>query len=159
MQASLASIVRDSRLNTVMIDAAVRGSIGSVAILMRVLEGRVFFQVLDSIYLTPVWDPKEPDTLLSVVERYKVTGTQLAANGYDTISPQTDYWFQRSWDSDLEVWCQTIADQDPELHRESTRSERSDMGSGLCRLSGSRIFQGIQQPATLMTVHARSGLP
>jgi hypothetical protein len=87
-----------------MTEAAIRGSIGSVAILMRVLNGRVFFQVLDSIYLTPVWDPKEPDTLLTVTERYKVSGIQLSSNGYDIHDTGVDYWFQRSWDSDAETW-------------------------------------------------------
>lgn len=101
---SLATIVRDSHLNLVMTEAAIRGSIGSVAILMRVLNGRTFFQVLESIYLTPIWNPKEPDTLLKVTERYKVSATQLSSNGYDIPDPTTDYWFQRSWDVDAETW-------------------------------------------------------
>jgi hypothetical protein len=104
MQRSLASIVRDSHLNLVMTEAAVRGSVGSVAILMRVLDGRIFFQVLDSIYLTPTWNPKEPDTILTVTERYKVSGAQLLSNGYDLSDPAVDYWFQRSWDSSAETW-------------------------------------------------------
>jgi len=103
-QASLTSIARDSRLNLVMTDAATRGSVGSVAILMRLLNGRIFFQVLDSIYLTPTWSPKEPDTLVTVVERYKVSGAQLSSNGYEPPEPTADYWFQRSWDSDAENW-------------------------------------------------------
>ena len=44
MLSSLASIVRDCRLNSIMIDAAVRGSIGSVAVLMRVLTEESFFR-------------------------------------------------------------------------------------------------------------------
>ena len=104
MQSSLVSIVRDSHLNLVMTEAATRGSVGSVAILMRVLNGRVFFQVLDSIYLTPVWDPKEPDTLLTVTERYKVSGAQLSSNGYEIAELNADYWFQRSWNNDAETW-------------------------------------------------------
>jgi hypothetical protein len=104
MQNSLFSIIRDSRLNSVMIEAAVRGSIGSVAILMRVLDGRVFFQVIDTVYLTPVWNPKQPDLLLTVTERYKVSGAQLSANGYDITDPRFDYWFQRSWDDNAETW-------------------------------------------------------
>ena len=47
-QDTLAKLVRDSRLNLIMTEAAIKGSVGSVAILMRVLSGRVFFQVLDS---------------------------------------------------------------------------------------------------------------
>jgi hypothetical protein len=104
MQASLAHIARDSHLNLIMTEAAMRGSIGSVAILMRVLNGRVFFQVLGSIYLTPVWKPAEPDTLLTVTERYKVSGVQLLSSGYEIPDPSIDYWFQRAWDSDAETW-------------------------------------------------------
>ncbi len=103
-QNSLASIVRDSRLNLVMTEAAIRGSIGSVAILMRVLSGRIFFQVLDTIYLTPTWSPREPDTLQTVTERYKVSAAQLSGNGYEITDAQGDYWFQRTWDSDTETW-------------------------------------------------------
>lgn len=104
VRAALADIVKDTRLNLVMTEAALRGSVGSVAILMRVLRGRVFFQVLDTTYLSPVWDPEQPDTLLSVTERYKVSGSQLATNGYDVPDGTTDYWFERSWDADWESW-------------------------------------------------------
>ena len=74
MRAALADIVKETRLNLTMTEAAMRGSIGSVAILMRVLRGRVFFDVLDTTYLTPEWDPEEPDTLTRVTEKYKVRG-------------------------------------------------------------------------------------
>jgi hypothetical protein len=104
VQSALASIVRESRLNLVMTEAATRGAVGSVAILMRVLSGRIFFQVLDTTYLTPIWDPKEPDTLASVVERYKVHGGQLSLIGYDGLSADTDYWFQRVWNTEAESW-------------------------------------------------------
>ncbi len=100
----LADVVKETRLNQVMTDAAVKGSVGSVAILMRVLASRIFFDVLDTTYLTPVWDQQAPDTLTRVDERYKVAGSVLAANGYDTIDPSIDYWFQRSWDREAETW-------------------------------------------------------
>jgi len=103
-QGSLASIAKDSRLNMIMTEAAIRGSVGSVAILMRVLSGRIFFQVLETTYLTPVWNPNEPDTLLTVMERYKVSGVQLSNNGYDVPDLNSDYWFQRTWDGDIETW-------------------------------------------------------
>ena len=32
----------------------------------------VFFDVLDTTYLKPEWDPQEPDTLIRVTEKYKV---------------------------------------------------------------------------------------
>ena len=128
-QGSLASVIRDSRLNLVMTEAATRGSVGSVAILMRVLNGRVFFQVMDSIYLTPIWDPKEPDTLLTITERYKVSGIQLTNNGYELSDTGADYWFQRSWDSDAETWYipSAISDGFP-LEVDSLRTVRHGLG-------------------------------
>jgi hypothetical protein len=87
-----------------MTEAAIRGAIGSVAIVIRVLRGRIFFDVLDTTYLTPEWDPQEPDTLLRVTEKYKVPGTLLASNGYEIADNAIDYWFTRSWDAEGETW-------------------------------------------------------
>ena len=100
----LADLVRETRLNEVMIDAAIKGSVGSVAVLMRVLRGRVFFSVLESLYLTPVWDVTAPDALSRVTEKYKVSGADLALQGYEDADPATVYWFQRVWDSAAETW-------------------------------------------------------
>jgi hypothetical protein len=101
---TLEDIIAETRLGEVMIDAAIRGSIGSVAILMRVLRNRVFFSVLDSQYLTPQWDAGAPDTLSAVTELYKVKGSDLAAQGYDEVDEAGLYWFQRVWDTDAETW-------------------------------------------------------
>jgi hypothetical protein len=103
-RAALGDMAKETRLNLTMINAAIRGAIGSVAILMRVLRGRVFFDVLDTTYLTPEWDPQEPDTLLRVTEKYRVTGDLLLATGYEIAESTTDYWFVRSWDTDGETW-------------------------------------------------------
>ena len=100
----MANLAHETRLNEVMIDAALRGSVGSVAIQLRVLRGRVFFTVLETTHLTPVWDAEAPDMLQSVVERYKVSGALLAAQGYPVTDPSTDYWFMRRWDTEAETW-------------------------------------------------------
>lgn len=101
---ALAAVARDCRLNQVMTEAAIRGSIGSACVLLRILRGRVFLEVLDTTWLTPTWDPGEPDALLSVVERYKVPGADLSAAGYDVAEPGSQYWFQRRWDREEETW-------------------------------------------------------
>ncbi|HQT47894.1 MAG TPA: hypothetical protein PLY97_11805, partial [Acidocella sp.] len=100
----LADVMAEARLNEVMIDAAIRGSIGSVAVLLRVLRGRIFFSVLESQYLTPAWLPEAPDTLAAVTERYKVSGADLLAQGYADVEPAELYWFQRCWDALEETW-------------------------------------------------------
>jgi hypothetical protein len=102
----LARIVKGCGINALMLDAAFRGSIGSTAILARVLKGRLFCQRLDTIFLTPVWDPEAPDTLLRVTQRYKVKGVILRDQGY-IIHPDRlniDHWFMREWDADAETW-------------------------------------------------------
>jgi hypothetical protein len=100
----LGDVARESRLNQVMLQAGLAGSVGSVAILLRVLRGRVFFRVLDTKYLTPVWDPGAPDELVSVGERYKVKGAALVAQGYEGVDSGADYWFARRWDRQAETW-------------------------------------------------------
>ncbi len=114
---TLAALLKSAHLNEVMIDAAIRGSIGSVAILMRILRGRPFFTVLDTVNLTPTWRPDEPDTLAAVTERYKLPGATLAAAGYALPDPGASYWFTRSWDDTAETWYlpQLVTDLAPPI--------------------------------------------
>jgi hypothetical protein len=104
LRSFLADLVGDAGLNAVMIDAALRGSVGSVALLLRILKGRVYVSAIDSLFLTPVWRTDAPDTLASVTEQYKVRGALLAAQGYDIAEPTVDYWFMRRWDAEAETW-------------------------------------------------------
>lgn len=103
---ALADLVKEAKINQVMIDAATTGSVGSVAIFMRVLSNRVFFEVQNTMYLEPIWKKDAPDTLDKVVEQYKVKGSVLAKQGYaiaaDDLS--VDFWFRREWDSKAETW-------------------------------------------------------
>ena len=109
----LADIFAEARLNEVMIDAALRGAVGSVALLFRVLGGRVFFSVLESLYLTPIWRVDVPDELARVSERYKVSGADLLAQGYEDVDPLGVYWFQRVWDAREEIWYLPCPVDDP----------------------------------------------
>src|SRR5689334_2091338 len=92
---AFAGIVKETRLNFAMTEAAIRGAVGSVALLLRILHGRIFVEVLDTLYLIPRWDPQAPDTLTHVEERYKVSGADLARNGYEIDDPDAYYWFTR----------------------------------------------------------------
>jgi len=104
LAASLNGLVQETKLPSVMTSAAISGSVGSVAILMRVLKGRVFWQVMDTECLTPEWDPEAPDTLKRVTELYKVRAPALKAQGYAVDDGNRWYWFQRSWDTEREIW-------------------------------------------------------
>jgi hypothetical protein len=104
VRAAFASIAKETRLNLTMTQAAMTGATGSVALLLRVLKGRIFVDVLNTMYLTPVWEVSAPDTLARVEERYKASGSDLIRNGYTIDEPDVQYWFARSWDSEGEIW-------------------------------------------------------
>jgi hypothetical protein len=112
---TIAALVKATRLNEVMIDAALRGSIGSVAILLRVLAGRPFFSAMDTVNLTPAWRPDAPDTLAAVTERYKLPGSAFITAGYTLPDLGATYWFTRRWDDTTETWYlpQLITDTTP----------------------------------------------
>ena len=103
---TLRSLIKNTRLPQAMSLAATKGSIGSVVVLMRVLKGRVFWSVMDTIYLTPVYDPEAPDKLKTLCEKYKVKGGDLAAMGYAIPADDKNawFWFEREWDAASETW-------------------------------------------------------
>jgi hypothetical protein len=109
---ALVALIKATQFNSIMIDAATKGSVGSVAILFRVLRNKPFFSVLQPAFLTPMWDPEDPDRLIAVQERYKVRGSDLRARGYTVEFEAADYWFQRIWDDTAETWFlpQPVAD-------------------------------------------------
>jgi hypothetical protein len=103
---ALTGLIKETKLNQVMIEAATTGSVGSVAIFMRVLSYRVFFSVSNTMYLTPAWKADAPDTLDKVTEQYKVKGFVLKAQGYTIEANElpVDFWFRREWDDNAETW-------------------------------------------------------
>lgn len=102
--AALADLVRESHLNDTMLEAATRGAVGSVAVLLRAVERRPYFEVMSTRFLTPQWSRKDPGTLLGVTERYKVAASELRALGYDVDPAAGQMWFQRRWDDQAETW-------------------------------------------------------
>lgn len=101
---ALKALMKETRLNEVMIEAATVGAVGSVAILLRILNGRVFFSVMNTQFLTPVWQADAPDTLECVIKQYKVKGRVLQNKGYAVDEPEADYWFRREWTAEQEIW-------------------------------------------------------
>jgi hypothetical protein len=107
VRANIKQLVAESRLVEVMNAAAIKGSVGSVAIHLRVISGLVSFEVKETTFLTPYWRLDAPNVLAKVVERYKVGADDLRANGY--VVDSGEYWFQREWDGDAETWYLPLA--------------------------------------------------
>jgi hypothetical protein len=129
---ALHKLIKECKLNEVMIDATTKGSVGSVAILFKVLSRRVFFEVMETSYLTPTWNPKAPDTLQSVKEKYKVTGQSLSDLGYSVNDDDlgATFWFQRVWDASNETWFVPwkASEEKPKITADKKRSVNHSLG-------------------------------
>lgn len=130
--AALADLIKESRLPQVMIEAAMCGSVGSVVVHMRVLQGRVFWCHIPTLFLTPEWDKEAPDTLASVTERYKARGDAMAAMGYAIPADQmgSDFWFQRVWDREAEHWFlpRLVSDENAKPIEDKSSTVRHSLG-------------------------------
>lgn len=106
IEQAITDLIKETSLREIMLDAAVRGSIGSIAIAFRVLKGRVFWKVMPTRFLTPEWKADEPDALLKVTEKYKVKGRALRDRGYAIPEDKLDeeWWFKREWTEVSELW-------------------------------------------------------
>ncbi|PZP48528.1 MAG: hypothetical protein DI601_00125 [Azospirillum brasilense] len=104
---ALIAFAKAVKLPAVMTAAATTGSVGSVAVLFRVLKGKPRLSVLETTTLTPTWDPEDPDELLHVTERYRISREQVLEMGYQLAPAQADireWWFQRRWTRAEEQW-------------------------------------------------------
>ena len=130
---ALAWLCKELSLNQVMIDAATRGSAGSIAIWLRVLKHRAFLSVLETAFLTPVWQADAPDTLEAVLERYKVFGSDLKAAGYSIEDKQLteEFWFARDWTDNEEIWYTPVTVADAKEGKAFTRDAKRSVAHKL----------------------------
>ena len=128
-QDTLLELIKETRLNEIMIQAATIGSVGSVCVLMRVLDKRVFFNVFNTMFMTPTWQATAPDTLEKIAEQYKVKGDVLKALGYDVLKEKI-YWFMREWDKSREIWYMPwiVGDENPTITEDAKRTVTHDLG-------------------------------
>jgi hypothetical protein len=101
----LDDIKKSTNLNEVMTHAATRGSVGSIAILFKIIDGYPSFKPICTQYLTPVFRDDSPDILCAVREKYKVKGKDLFEYGYTQIDIDDHqyYWIERIWDDNTET--------------------------------------------------------
>lgn len=129
---ALQRVIKESALNSVMIDAATRGSVGSIAIMFRVLEARVFFEVMETANLEPTWKASAPDTLEKVTEQYKVTGKALKESGYPVTDAdlKVEFWFRREWTETQEAYYLPwkVSEDDAKPARDDERTITHSLG-------------------------------
>lgn len=129
-----AKLIQDISLPAKFVEAAETGSIGSVAIFMRVLDSRLYFEALRTACLTPTFDPNRPNIVTGMREKYKVSGRDLRDMGYTVDDGDLDaqFWFQREWDKTTEIWFTpwkvSVATKDFKPLADATRSVAHNLG-------------------------------
>ena len=98
-------ITKAAKLPEVMLEAATFGSIGSVAILVGVVSEQIFFKVLKTINLTPVYDNDKTKNLVKVIEEKTFRGDDLKTLGYTIKKELLSEAFVviREWNSSEEI--------------------------------------------------------
>ncbi len=119
----------EAGLASLMTQAAIRGSVGSVALWIELVGSRPMPRVLETAYLTPEWD--RVGALLRVTERYVVTGQALQQSGY-AIAPERAamrFWWHRCWDRDcVRVFVPHPVDQEGDAPLDAERSHHHGFG-------------------------------
>jgi hypothetical protein len=138
----LNDFIEEAEIEDRMREAVVLGSIGSVAMKINVLvkppeaQARIYVDNYPTVFLTPTFDPARPDTLAKMTEKYKITGADLAAVGFNIADEdlKKQFWFMREWDESQEIWYVPWTDGDekedgftPQIH-ENTNTH----GLGFC---------------------------
>lgn len=99
-------ITRASNLRYAMLAAAKKGALGSVCIIVKMLKGRFYFDVMPTQGLDPVFDNMEPNKLIFLTHTKKVLGENLISLGYSIPENQLrDYFFViREWTKYAEIY-------------------------------------------------------
>jgi len=126
----LALIENGTNLRYKMMQAAVSGSVGSAAIFFRLINGKPFFDCLYTEYLTPTYNPQDPDELISVKQKYKISGNDLKLKGYENIVKDESYWFVREWTSEEEIFYMPykVSETKPSIKVDKIRSIKHGLG-------------------------------
>lgn len=128
-------ITRKSKLRRVMLEAAKTGSIGSVCIVVKLLKGCFYFEVIDTKNLNPVFDTQEPEKLIELTDKRKVDGSTLVSYGYKIEKEELNKFFYviRKWDSSEEIYYEPyLCEKDQEdgftPTKDTSKSHLHDFG-------------------------------
>ena len=130
---ALNRLIDEMEINRVFIEAATVGSVGSVVVILRILKNRPFLSAMPSQFLTPIYDPNAPDTLIRVEERYKALGRDLKDAGYTIADDDlaAEFWFARDFTTDEETWFQPLKVVDRKEGKQFVRDDAKSVIHGL----------------------------
>jgi hypothetical protein len=111
---ALQMLVKECRLQSVFLEAALWGSVGSVALFVGIINKQLFCRAVKSIYLTPIFENEWTRNLVKVVQKYSIAGSVLVSMGYKNIKENELYWFQRVWDTERDIYYKPMLRADYE---------------------------------------------
>jgi len=105
-------------LKYAMLNAAKTGAIGSVCMLVKVLEEKFYFDVIGTADMMPFFDRMRPDELIRVVQKKKTDGATLSSQGYsiDKDDLKKKFFIQREWNQTQEIYYIPWKCEDDEGH-------------------------------------------
>jgi hypothetical protein len=106
VQTAIASLLSQIRVWPTMFEAAYRGSVGSVAITFRAINGKIGLNVWRAAVCTPEFD--DLGDLRALTVHYVVPGRDLLRLGFRDIESQAGYWFIRHYDENQEITFRPI---------------------------------------------------
>ena len=128
-------VTRVCDLRSVMLDAARKGSIGSVVVLIKILDGKFYFEAIHSIHLIPVFMRTAPHELFSLKEKKKVDGATLRTQGYEIPVDDTKemFFIMREWTETEEIYYKPFkidkdADENFKPIKDNDRSTEHSFG-------------------------------
>ncbi|NHN88869.1 phage portal protein [Acetobacter sp. LMG 1627] len=100
-------ICLDLNLPSLMEQAAVMGSIGSVAILVQAIDNELVLEIKRSCFLEPSFSLLDPRRLIRVREQYIVDADGLEKAGFGSF-PDGNYWFTRDFTENETIWYEPV---------------------------------------------------
>lgn len=102
----LNKINSDTDLKSKMLCAAYEGSIGSVCIVVKVLNGKFCFEVLNTKTLHPLFDLQNPGMLIKLIDKRKIDGSTINSTGYKINKDDLNKFFYvvREWNINQEIY-------------------------------------------------------
>lgn len=99
-------VTRVCDLRGAMIDVARKGSVGSAVLLIKILDGKFYFEALHSIHLIPIFKRTNPHELESLSEKKKIDGASLRTQGYDISDDEIkeSFFICREWTEEKEIY-------------------------------------------------------
>jgi hypothetical protein len=107
---ALQNLTRKYNLRYTMLAASRIGSLGSVCIIIKIVNGKFFFEAAETAHMMPIFAIDDATKLVSLVETKKVLGEILIEHGYEIKDENKRKYFYliREWTEQEEIYYEPM---------------------------------------------------